>query len=113
MVRPSAPGRTPGAFGVGDGSGGLPKPDQVALGVGEVAGEAHVSDGHPLVDDGATGVLDLRQRVIDVDSIDDAFKKVVAAGGTVINEKMAVGEMGFAGYFTDTEGNLIGLWETA
>jgi predicted enzyme related to lactoylglutathione lyase len=26
---------------------------------------------------------------------------------------MAVGDMGFAAYFTDTEGNLMGLWENA
>ncbi len=50
--------------------------------------------------------------VIDVSSIDDALRKVEAAGGTTVTEKTPVGEMGFAGYFTDTEGNLIGLWET-
>ena len=51
--------------------------------------------------------------VIDVPSIDDAFRKVTEAGGSVAGEKTAVGDMGFAGYFTDTEGNLMGLWETA
>ncbi len=51
--------------------------------------------------------------VIDVDSIDDALRKVAEAGGTVVTERMAVGDMGFTGYFSDTEGNLIGLWETA
>ena len=51
--------------------------------------------------------------VIDVPNIDDAFVKIAEAGGTVVAPKMAVGSMGFAGYFTDTEGNLIGLWETA
>ena len=51
--------------------------------------------------------------VIDVPSIDDALKKVAEAGGSTAGEKMAVGDMGFAAYFTDTEGNLIGLWETA
>jgi predicted enzyme related to lactoylglutathione lyase len=50
--------------------------------------------------------------VVDVASIDDALRKVQAAGGTVVGERMAVGEMGFAGYFSDTEGNLVGLWET-
>ena len=34
-------------------------------------------------------------------------------GGTVASERMAVGGMGFAAYFSDTEGNLIGLWESA
>ncbi len=51
--------------------------------------------------------------VIDVPSIDEALRKVEAAGGKTVTEKMPVGDMGFAGYFTDTEGNLIGLWETA
>lgn len=51
--------------------------------------------------------------VIDVASIDEALRKVEAAGGTTASERMAVGEMGFAAYFTDTEGNLIGLWENA
>ena len=51
--------------------------------------------------------------VIAVPSIDEALRKVQAAGGKTVNEEMPVGEMGFAGYFTDTEGNLIGLWENA
>ena len=50
--------------------------------------------------------------VVDVDSIDDALAKVTAAGGAVVSGRLAVGDMGFAGYFTDTEGNLIGLWES-
>ena len=51
--------------------------------------------------------------VIDVASVDDALKQVSAAGGDVVSGRMAIGDMGFAGYFTDTEGNLIGLWENA
>jgi predicted enzyme related to lactoylglutathione lyase len=51
--------------------------------------------------------------VIDVASIDEALRKVEAAGGKTVSERMAVGDMGFAGYFTDTEGNLMGLWENA
>jgi hypothetical protein len=27
--------------------------------------------------------------------------------------KTPVGDMGFAAYFTDPEGNVVGLWETA
>ena len=50
--------------------------------------------------------------VIDVPSIDDALQKVGGAGGSVLAEKSAVGEMGFSAYFTDPEGNLVGLWET-
>jgi len=50
--------------------------------------------------------------VIDVPGIDDALQKVTSAGGTVLSERTPVGEMGFSAYFTDPEGNLIGLWET-
>ena len=51
--------------------------------------------------------------VIDVASIDEALRKVEEAGGEVVTPRMQVGDMGFTGYFTDTEGNLMGLWESA
>ncbi|MBC6449836.1 VOC family protein [Actinokineospora xionganensis] len=51
--------------------------------------------------------------VIDVENIDDALTKIGELGGKTAVEKMPVGEMGFAAYFTDTEGNVVGLWETA
>ena len=51
--------------------------------------------------------------VIDVASVEGALRSVEAHGGTAVTERMPVGEMGFTGYFTDTEGNLIGLWENA
>ena len=51
--------------------------------------------------------------VIDVPSIDEALRAIESAGGQAVAEKMPVGDMGFAGYFTDTEGNLLGLWESA
>ena len=51
--------------------------------------------------------------VIDVDNIEAALEAVNAAGGTTVSERQAVGEMGFAAYVTDTEGNLVGIWETA
>ena len=51
--------------------------------------------------------------VIDVPSVDEALRKVEAAGGKAVMERIPVGDMGFTGYFTDTEGNLLGLWESA
>ncbi len=51
--------------------------------------------------------------VIDVPDVADALRKVEAAGGKAVSERTPVGDMGFVGYFTDTEGNLIGLWENA
>jgi uncharacterized protein len=50
---------------------------------------------------------------IDVDSIADALASVEQAGGTTLVPRSAVGQMGFAAYFRDTEGNVIGLWESA
>jgi len=50
---------------------------------------------------------------IDVASIDDALATIRSLGGEAVGEKMPVGEMGFAAYFKDTEGNVIGLWESA
>jgi uncharacterized protein len=59
------------------------------------------------------GDLDRPIITLDVASIDDAMKTVTASGGSAVGEKMTVGEMGFAAYFKDSEGNLMGLWETA
>jgi predicted enzyme related to lactoylglutathione lyase len=51
--------------------------------------------------------------VVDVDNLEDVLGKVAANGGTVVSERQAVGDMGFTAYFRDSEGNLVGLWETA
>lgn len=50
---------------------------------------------------------------IDVDDLDAALKTVESLGGKQVGEKIPVGDMGFAGYFEDTEGNILGLWQTA
>ncbi|ORA22340.1 VOC family protein [Mycobacterium aquaticum] len=50
---------------------------------------------------------------IEVPNIDEALTAIRSKGGAQLGEKMPVGEMGFAAYFTDTEGNVLGLWETA
>lgn len=50
---------------------------------------------------------------IEVDDIDAAVNAIEKHGGAAVGEKTAVGEMGFAAYFTDSEGNLLGLWQTA
>jgi hypothetical protein len=34
-------------------------------------------------------------------------------GGSPVGDKLPVGDMGFAAYFTDSEGNLMGLWQSA
>ena len=48
-----------------------------------------------------------------VDDIDAALMAVEKNGGSAAGEKMAVGDMGFAAYFADTEGNTVGLWQNA
>jgi predicted enzyme related to lactoylglutathione lyase len=50
---------------------------------------------------------------IDVDDISATLEQVVAHGGTIVQGSEAVGQMGFTGYFTDPEGNMVGLWQTA
>src|SRR3954454_20030910 len=50
--------------------------------------------------------------VVDVPSIDESLAKITGLGGTVVGPQTPVGDMGFAAYVTDPEGNVIGLWET-
>lgn len=51
--------------------------------------------------------------VLDTDSIETSLKAVETAGGEVVQSRQAVGDMGFAAYFRDSEGNLVGLWQSA
>lgn len=50
---------------------------------------------------------------IEVDSIDDSLKQVEAAGGFTVQARTPIPDMGAFAYFKDTEGNVMGLWETA
>lgn len=50
--------------------------------------------------------------VIDVDNLEEALRLVGENGGTTVVGRQQVGDMGFAAYFKDSEGNLLGLWET-
>lgn len=50
---------------------------------------------------------------IDVADIDAAWKTIESLGGERVGEKLSVGDMGFAAYFKDPEGNILGLWQTA
>jgi predicted enzyme related to lactoylglutathione lyase len=49
---------------------------------------------------------------VDVDDIEAALTKIENLGGKTVRPRQEVGEMGFAAYFTDPEGNLMGLWES-
>jgi uncharacterized protein len=50
---------------------------------------------------------------IDVQDIDAALKNVEKLGGKTVQKKQPVADMGFTAYFKDTEGNIVGLWQTA
>jgi uncharacterized protein len=48
-----------------------------------------------------------------VDDIEATLTAVKNHGGNSVGEKIEVGDMGFAAYFNDSEGNLMGLWQNA
>ncbi len=48
---------------------------------------------------------------INVDDVDAALEKVAAAGGAVAMPKSAIPGVGWNAYFTDTEGNLWGVYQ--
>ena len=50
--------------------------------------------------------------VLDVEDIEAALDKIGGLGGSTVVGKTPVGDMGFAAYFKDPEGNVVGLWET-
>ncbi len=50
---------------------------------------------------------------VDVPDIDSSLKSLEKLGGKVVRKKEAVGKMGFTAYFKDTEGNVVGLWQSA
>jgi len=49
--------------------------------------------------------------VIDVPSIDEHIKKIESAGGKVVMPKMEIGDFGLYARVSDTEGNVIGIWQ--
>lgn len=48
---------------------------------------------------------------IDVDDIDEALAKIESLGGSAILGRQEVGNIGYAAYFKDVEGNLMGLFQ--
>jgi predicted enzyme related to lactoylglutathione lyase len=51
--------------------------------------------------------------VIDVEDIDAALARIEELGGQTLLGRQQVGDMGWAAYFKDIEGNSMGLWQTA
>ena len=50
---------------------------------------------------------------VSVSDIDGTLANIKKLGGKVVEKKTAVGDMGFTAYFTDPEGNVIGLYQDA
>jgi predicted enzyme related to lactoylglutathione lyase len=50
---------------------------------------------------------------VDVDDIDAALEKISSLGGSTVLPRQEIGTMGWAAYFRDTEGNVVGLWQSA
>ena len=50
---------------------------------------------------------------IEVASIDDALKRIEDGGGMLVQPRQEIPGMGAFAYFKDSEGNTMGLWETA
>lgn len=48
---------------------------------------------------------------LQVDDIDVTLAAVEQRGGRTVRQKMPVGDIGFAAYFADSEGNVMGLWQ--
>ena len=48
---------------------------------------------------------------VDVEDIDAALEKIEELGGMKVLGRQEVGDMGYAAYFRDVEGNLMGLWQ--
>jgi uncharacterized protein len=83
---------------------------------------ASTADGRPALAGSINGGLLLRQALvrapsvtIHVDSIDRVVKSVEKHGGKLLEPKAPIGDgsIGFAAYFRDPEGNVIGLFERA
>ena len=49
---------------------------------------------------------------IEVDDMTKALSAIAARGGAAVGEVLRVGEMGLAAYFTDSEGNLMGVGQS-
>jgi predicted enzyme related to lactoylglutathione lyase len=49
---------------------------------------------------------------IEVEDIDAALVRIEEGGGSTLVSRKDVGGMGWAAYFTDVEGNVMGLWQS-
>jgi uncharacterized protein len=50
--------------------------------------------------------------IVGVEDLDDAVQRVVGAGGRLVQQKLPIPGVGWSAYFTDPEGNTLGLFES-
>ncbi|WP_316506281.1 VOC family protein [Nitrosopumilus sp.] len=50
--------------------------------------------------------------LVEVSSIDEHLKKIEQNGGKTVMSKVIIGDIGLYARVEDTEGNVVGLWET-
>ncbi len=49
---------------------------------------------------------------ITVQDADGAIQKVISAGGKLVRQKQKFGNIGYVAYVKDTEGNVVGIWQS-
>lgn len=49
--------------------------------------------------------------VVGVDDLDESITRITTAGGTIVQGRLPVPGVGWSAYFTDTEGNVVGLFQ--
>lgn len=59
------------------------------------------------------GVVNNLLVTVEVAEIHEALRQIEELGGKRVQDKTAVGTYGFVAYFTDPEGNTVGLWQNA
>lgn len=68
----------------------------------------------PGIDGGIMKKRDPKQPIvnsINVDSVDEAVKKVEKAGGKIVVPKMPIPTVGWLAYFSDPDGNIHGIYQ--
>ena len=72
-----------------------------------------MTQGNGFINGGIMNRKDIKNPVIvmDVASVDESVKLAEANGAKIVRPKVRVGDMGFIAYITDSEGNIIGIWQ--